>query len=136
MKTRILTSFSTLNSVSNKLIKERQFSQARATCVAISDDLLFVGNSEGQVWMFDREQEDEYSTFSEKSKEFLGNSVTCMDIHTLRTEYLALGYERGQMVLVDCTEPNKSIKVIKDHHKGVPVTNIKFCDWRDDKKSD
>jgi hypothetical protein len=86
--------------------------------------------------MFDREQEDEYSTFSEKSKEFLGNSVTCMDIHTLRTEYLALGYERGQMVLVDCTEPNKSIKVIKDHHKGVPVTNIKFCDWRDDKKSD
>jgi hypothetical protein len=37
------------------------------------------------------------------------------------------------MVLVDATEPNKSIKVIKDHHKGVPITNIKFCDYRSEK---
>jgi WD40 repeat protein len=119
-----------LNSVSNKIIKEKQFSQATATCVALSDDLLFVGNSEGQVWMFDREAEDEYSTFSEKSKEFLGNSVTCIDVHPLRTEYVVLGYERGQLVMFDATEPNKSIKVIKDHHKNVPVINIKFCDWQ------
>lgn len=40
------------------------------------------------------------------------------------------------MVLVDATEPNKSIKVIKDHHKGVPITNIKFCDWQGEKKSE
>jgi len=79
--------------------------------------------------MFDREAEDNYSTFSEKSKEFLGNSVTCIDVHPLRTEYVVIGYERGQLVLFDATEPNKSIKVIKDHHKNVPVTNIRFCDW-------
>lgn len=34
------------------------------------------------------------------------------------------------MVLVDATEPNKSVKVIKDHHKNVPIANIKFCDWQ------
>lgn len=80
--------------------------------------------------MFDREAEDDYSTFSEKSKEFLGNSVTCIDVHPLRTEYVVLGYERGQLVLFDATEPNKSIKVIKDHHKGVPISNIKFTDYQ------
>jgi len=45
--------------------------------------------------MFDREAEDNYSTFSEKSKEFLGNAVTCIDVHPLRTEYVVIGYERG-----------------------------------------
>lgn len=32
-------------------------------------------------------------------------------------------------MLIDVTEPKKSVKVIKDHHK-VPVINIKFCDWQ------
>lgn len=130
LKMRILTSFQTLNSASKKIIKEKAFSQARATSVGISDDLLFIGNSEGQVWMFDREADEDYATFSEKSKEFLGNSVTAMDIHPTRTEYVIIGYERGQLVLVDATEPNKSVKVIKDHHKNIPIANVKFCDWQ------
>jgi hypothetical protein len=32
-------------------------------------------------------------------------------------------------VLFDCTDPKKSIKVIKDHHKNSPIVNLKFCDW-------
>lgn len=84
--------------------------------------------------MFDRENEEEYATFTEKSKEFLGNAVTSIDIHPNRTEYTLLGYERGQLVLYDATDPKKSIKVIKDHHKGVPVVNVKFCDWSGEKK--
>ncbi len=79
--------------------------------------------------MFDRENEEDYAIFSEKSKEFLGNPVTAIDVHPNRTEYIVLGYERGQLVLFDCTDPKKSIKVIKDHHKNVPIVNVKFCDW-------
>jgi hypothetical protein len=42
---------------------------------------LFIGTSEGQVWMFDRENEEDYDNFTDKSKEFLGNAVTAIDIH-------------------------------------------------------
>lgn len=34
--------------------------------------------------MFDRETEEEYYVFSEKSKEFLGNAITAIDIHPTR----------------------------------------------------
>ncbi len=34
------------------------------------------------------------------------------------------------MVLFDATEPKKSIKVIKDHHKNAGVITIKFVDWQ------
>jgi hypothetical protein len=109
----------------------------------MSEDLLFIGNSEGGVWMFDRESEEIYATFSEKSKDFLGNAVTCMDVHPLRSDYVIIGFERGQLAIIDATDPNKSVKLIKDHHKNVAITNIKFCDWQksflkilDDKKDD
>lgn len=61
----------------------------------MNEDILFIGNSEGQVWLFDRENEQEFSLFSEKSKDFLGNAVTSLDVHPLRSEYLIIGYERG-----------------------------------------
>jgi outer membrane protein assembly factor BamB len=108
----------TLNSITKKIERERSFTNMRATALAISDDLLFIGNSEGQVWMFDAKSEEEYDTFSDKSKEFLGNSVTAIDVHALRSEYIVLGYEKGQLVLFDATEPKKSIKSIKDHHNA------------------
>lgn len=43
---------------------------------------------------------------------------------------MVLGYERGQIVLFDATEPKKSVKTIKDHHPGASIVDIKFCDWR------
>ena len=131
-----MTTLNTYNSITKKLEKERQYSQARAPALGMSDDLLFIGNSEGQVWMFDRNNEDEYDSFSDKSKEFLGNSVTAIDIHLLRSEYVVLGYERGQIVLFDATEPKKSVKTIKDHHPGASIVDIKFCDWRGNNPGD
>lgn len=80
--------------------------------------------------MFDRETEEEYHVFTEKSKDFLGNTITAIDVHPTRTEYVIIGYEKGQMVLIDVTEPKKSLKVIKDHHKNKPISNLKFCDWK------
>lgn len=32
------------------------------------------------------------------------------------------------------TDPTKSLKVIKDHHKGVAVTNLAFCEWKKAKR--
>lgn len=111
-------------------MKEASYSQASATSLAISDDLLFIGTNQGQVWMFDRDNEEDYDCFTDKSKEFLGNAVTAIDIHPLRSEYVVLGYERGQLVLFDATEPKKSVKTIKDHHPHTAsIVDIKFCDW-------
>ena len=84
----------------------------------MTDDLILVGNTEGEVHMFDKQSEQEYSVFSEKSKDFLGNAVTALDVHPTRSEYVILGFERGQLVLIDVSDPKKSLKVIKDHHKG------------------
>jgi hypothetical protein len=75
---------------------------------------VLVGNSEGQLQMFARDSEKYVATFTEKSKDFVGNAVTCIDVHPLRPEYVVLGYERGQMILIDTKQPTKSIKVIKD----------------------
>ena len=45
--------------------------------------------------MFDRETEEYYATFSEKSKDYLGNSITAIDTHPTRSEYVIMGFERG-----------------------------------------
>lgn len=90
-----MSNFTTLNSVTAKLNKEKSYSSAKSTCVGLSEDLLLIGSSEGQVWMFDRESEEDYAVFTEKSKEFLGNAVTAIDVHPNKTEYIVLGFERG-----------------------------------------
>ena len=129
IRTKVMSNFMTLNALTARLNKEKSYSSAKATCLGLSEDLLLVGSSEGQVWMFDRESEEDYAVFTEKNKEFLGNSVTAIDVHPNKTEYIVIGFERGQLVLFDCTDPKKSIKVIKDHHKNTPIVNLKFCDW-------
>lgn len=86
--------------------------------------------------MFDRENEEDYDSFTDKAKEFLGNAVTAIDVHSLRSEYAVLGYERGQLVLFDATEPKKSVKTIKDHHPGASIVDVRFCDWQGARSND
>jgi len=38
-------------------------------------------------------------------------------------------------VLIDVTDPGKSLKVIKDHHKGSTIANLAFCEWQKSQKS-
>ena len=57
-----------------------------------------------------------------------------MHIHPLRTEYLVVGFERGQFMIVDLSMLDKHNmmkpkKVVKDHHKNQPIVSVKFCDW-------
>jgi len=51
--------------------------------------------------MFDRETENHYATFSDKSKDFIGNPVTSIDVHPLKPDFVVIGFERGQLVLID-----------------------------------
>lgn len=80
--------------------------------------------------MFDREREDDYEIYISSKKDFSGNAITAIDVHPQRTEYVILGYMRGQLVLLDVTTPKKPLKTIKDYHKGLQIINVKFCDWR------
>lgn len=43
----IISEFMIMNEITNKITIERQFNNAKVTCVSISDDLLFVANSVG-----------------------------------------------------------------------------------------
>ena len=45
--------------------------------------------------MFGKDTQEEYAQFKVKDKEFVGNAVTCMDVHPLRTDYVVLGYMKG-----------------------------------------
>lgn len=92
IRTRILSNFSTLSSVTNVLVKERQITQARSTCLGLTDKFTLVGVSDGSMHVFNRDNEKYYSTYTEKSKEFIGNAVTAIDVHPLKPEYVVLGY--------------------------------------------
>jgi hypothetical protein len=50
-------------------------------------------------------------------KEFIDNAVTCIDVHPHRSKYVVIGFQKGQISLVDLTEMKKNLKLIKDHHK-------------------
>lgn len=80
--------------------------------------------------MFNRDSEQHVGAFTEKSKEFIGNAVTSIDVHQTKPEFVVLGFQRGQLVLVDvsATPGGKSLKIVKDHHTQ-PVVCARFCDW-------
>ena len=57
-----------------------------------------------------------------------------MHIHPLRTEYLVVGFQGGQFMIVDLSMLDKNSmlkpkKLVKDHHKGQALVSVKFCDW-------
>lgn len=39
---------------------------------------------------------------------------------------------KGQLALINILTINKTVKLIKDHHKK-PVVSVKFCDWAKEK---
>ena len=71
-----------------------------------------------------------YCIYQDDGKEFrsVSNPITCLDVHTWRTEYLAIGYNNGQISICNL-HTKKNVKVMKDHHKGVPIVSVKFADW-------
>ena len=119
-----------LKDISSKLAIDRQVNGCRPTCIALTDELILIGNTNGELCMFDRETQEPYVVFQEKGKDFHGNAVSAIDVHPTRPEYVLIGYQFGQLVLVDLTSPEKSLKVIKDHHNRTSIANVVFCDWQ------
>lgn len=107
----------------------RQKTQTNATCCVITDEVILLGTSAGVLWAFERDSEKLWGKFFEDDKAFRGNAITCIDVHPLRTEYVVIGYQFGQLILVDLTAITKSKKVIKDHHKNAAVVSVKFLDY-------
>lgn len=79
--------------------------------------------------MYDRDTQEFYGCFQEKSKEFADNAVTVLDVHPTRTDSVLVGYQFGQMLLFETTNFSRPIKVIREHHKGATVANMAFLDW-------
>jgi hypothetical protein len=65
-----LTSELPLQNISDKIMLEKQFNNSKPTCIALSEDLIIIGNSLGELWMYDRETQEPYDCFMEKGKEF------------------------------------------------------------------
>ena len=96
--------------------------------ISMNEDLYFIGNAQGELKMYGKEDQDLYATFKEKGKEFANNAITAITVHPTRNDYILIGYEQGQIVLFDACNSDKSLKIIKDVHKGVPIANLSFCD--------
>lgn len=115
------------------MLSQYNYSYAKPTVVTLTEDLILVGTTSGEVWMYDPSSQALFCQFIEKGREFSnGNPVTAIAAHPAKSDYILVGYKGGQVILLDVTEQtpdhSKSIKVIKDHHKGCPISNLQFCD--------
>ena len=65
----------------------------------------------------------------EKGKDFQANPIVAIAVHPTFTEYVILGYQFGQIVLIDVLKPVRTLKIVKDHHRGSTIANLQFCEW-------
>ena len=136
MKQHVMTEEEQLYNISEDIFEDRQkftaMNRKMTNTVALTEDLILVGNSRGQVSMYDRKDEEAYAIFRPKGKAFEDNAVTAIAVHPVRPDYVIIGYQQGQIVLMDVTttaqKADSSLKIIKDAHKGVPIANLSFCD--------
>jgi len=73
------------------------------------------------------EMETEKQIFVYKDDGF-NCAISCLDVHPKRPELVVLGYERGQMSVLNLNT-RKTIKQIKDIHKNNGVITVRFVDW-------
>lgn len=112
----------------------------KPTCITISDEVIVYGTDSGAVWAYNRETSKLYGRYENSDRDaFEGNAVCCIAFHYLRTEYVVVGFQGGQIILLDLTENEngklKSKKTIKDHHKGSALVSVRFCDWLKERES-
>ena len=114
--------------LSEKIAMEKQFNNNIPMCVAASSEYLLVGNSIGELLIYDRQTQEPRDYFIEKGKDFQNNAITAIAVHPNKQNYVLLGYSNGQIVLLDLNDLKKSLKVIKDHHRSVKIENLAFCE--------
>lgn len=72
----------------------------------------------------------------ERGKEFQSNGITSIAIHPHRNEFVIVGYQYGQISMFDVTDPSKSIKIIRDANRTIPIVRLSFVEWHKSKKID
>jgi hypothetical protein len=95
----------------------------------VSDDLIFVGMSSGELLGFTKDGQKLWGKYTPEGKEYNKNAVTCLDVHPKRPEYVVIGYHGGQLILLDCTNFKKAVKKVGDHHKNSSIVSVRFVDW-------
>lgn len=141
IKQHVFTEHNELSVITEQLLKDmvedNKQSISKVT-VAVSDKMYFVGNINGDLRIYKKDTEELYATFHERGKEFIGNAITAIAVHPVSTQFVLIGYAKGQIVLIDTStlvkNPNKSIKVLKDLHKNYAIINLQFCDLTDKAK--
>lgn len=94
----------------------------------MNDTSILVGTSNGSMFVYDKETEVE--TYIHRDDSVCGgdNPMTCIDVHKWRSNYCVMGFKKGQLSLVDLKK-KKTVKLVKDHHKGASIVDVKFADW-------
>ena len=100
----------------------------KETCIANNGEVFLVGTNTGFVYAFDMKSHNAVGIHKEDGKEFNDNAVTCIDVHPRRPNFCVIGFEKGQIALIDLKKISKTVKLVKDHHKSA-VIQVKFCDW-------
>lgn len=71
------------------------------TCVAICNNILLVGTSSGHLYAFNTQTEQKIGVNKQDGKDFAENPITSIDIHARRPDYCLVGYEKGQIALIN-----------------------------------
>lgn len=96
--------------------------------------MILVGTTAGILYVYSKDAQTLLGTYKEDGKDFLDNSITCIDIHQIRQKYAVIGFKKGQIALLDLSKLKDNLKLIKDLHKK-PVVSVKFCDWVKERES-
>ena len=70
----------------------------------MNKELIIVGSNQGDVFAYYRNTEQLHTVFRHEDKEYSGNAVTCIDSHPTRSNFLVIGFMRGQILLLDLQE--------------------------------
>jgi WD40 repeat protein len=106
-----------LNSLRNKKL-------GRVSCTALHGQYYFVGNGLGQIKVIDlNDNNKELRQYIDKSLK--GVKVTSIDLSP-SMQYLAAGYQGGQVAIFDLTS-SKLVLIIPDCHDS-EVIAVKFYD--------
>jgi hypothetical protein len=95
LKQHVLTAEESLNDVNGSMETQFNYTHSKPTVVAHTEDLILIGTSLGEVWMYDAESQQQFCSFTEKGRDFSGNPVTAIAAHPVKSDYILVGYNGG-----------------------------------------
>ena len=94
-----LTDEIALTSVNNILKKINTTKKSKATCMATNEKYIFIGTTKGEIHMWHKANQAYFSCFFEK--DIKNTAITFITVHPVLSRYVLIGYQFGQMCLID-----------------------------------